>query len=176
MDTQSAQGVRVSYTSPANMKLTREAVLHLTFRIGITLKGLDGILETIGGLLLWFMKPAALSGLVHAFFLHELSRDPHDFIAAHLLHVSEKLATADPLFASVYLLSHGIVKIVLVIALWFDKLWAYPATIAIFGAFTAYEFYRFIHRHSHFLGVLSLLDAIVVLLTWHEYRRQRTEH
>jgi uncharacterized membrane protein len=158
------------------MKLTRAAILHLTFRIGITLKGIDGVLETIGGLLLWFMKPAALSELVHAFFLHELSRDPHDFIAAHMLHVSEKLATADPLFASVYLLSHGIVKIVLVIALWFDKLWAYPMTIAIFGAFTAYEFYRFIHRHSLFLGVLSLLDATVVLLTYYEYRKQRAEH
>jgi len=158
------------------MKLTRAKILHLTFRIGITLKGIDGVLETIGGLLLWFVKPAALSGLVHAFFLHDLSRDPHDFIASHLVRASDKLATADPLFASVYLLSHGIVKIVLVVALWFDQLWAYPMTIAIFGAFTAYEFYRFAHRHSHLLGVLSLLDALVVLLTWNEYRQWRTEN
>jgi len=158
------------------MKLTRAAILHLTFRIGITLKGLDGVLETIGGLLLWFMKPAGLNASVREFCLHELSRDPNDFIATHLMHVSERLAAADPLFASVYLLSHGIVKIVLVIALWFDQLWAYPMTIAIFGAFTAYEFYRFIHKHSPFLGVLSLLDAIVVLLTWHEYRQRHTRH
>jgi uncharacterized membrane protein len=158
------------------MKRFFASLLHRSFQIGITLKGIDGVFETIGGVLLWFFSPAALSELVHGFFLHELSRDPHDFIAAHLLHVSEKLATADPLFASVYLLAHGIVKIVLVVALWFNKLWAYPLTIVLFGAFTTYEFYRFIHRHSHVLGVLSLLDAIVVLLTWREYRRQRAEH
>jgi uncharacterized membrane protein len=158
------------------MKRLLASFLHRTFQIGITLKGIDGVFETIGGVLLWFFTPAGLSSLVREFCLHELSRDPHDFIAAHVMHVSEKLAAADPLFASLYLLSHGIVKIVLVVALWFNRLWAYPLAIVLFSAFTAYEFYRFIHRHSHVLGVLSLLDAIVVLLTLHEYLGQRADH
>lgn len=158
------------------MKRFLASSLHRTFQVGITLKGIDGVFEVIGGVLLWFVKPAALDALVRAFCLHELSRDPHDFIAAHVMHASQKLAAADPVFASIYLISHGIVKIVLVVAMWFNKLWAYPATIVLFGAFTAYEFYRFIHRHSHVLGVLSVFDAIVVLLTWREYRRQRAEH
>jgi len=158
------------------MKRFLASILHRSFQIGITIKGIDGVFEAIGGVLLWFVKPAALNSFVRTICLHELSRDPHDFIAAHLMHMSERLATADPLFASLYLFLHGIVKIALVVALWFDQLWAYSATILVFGAFTAYEFYRFIHRHSQVLGVLSVLDAIVVLLTWREFVRQGEEH
>jgi len=162
--------------SSVDMKRFLVSLLHRSFQIGITIKGIDGVFEAIGGILLWFVKPAAWNSFVRTIYLHELSRDPHDFIAAHLMRASERLATADPLFASLYLFLHGIVKIALVVALWFDQLWAYSATIVVFGAFTAYEFYRFIHRHSHVLGVLSVLDAIVVLLTWREYIRQRPEH
>jgi uncharacterized membrane protein len=162
--------------SSGDMKRFLVSLLHRSFQIGITIKGIDGVFEAIGGILLWFVKPAALNSFVRTICLHELSRDPHDFIAAQVMHMSERLAAADPLFASLYLLSHGIVKIALVVAMWFNQLWAYSATIVVFGAFTAYEFYRFIHRHSNVLGVLSVLDAVVVLLTWREYLRQRAEH
>ena len=29
-------------------------LLHDSFRVGITIKGIDGILEALGGVLLWF--------------------------------------------------------------------------------------------------------------------------
>jgi uncharacterized membrane protein len=151
------------------MKVKSRLLLRRTFRAGIALKGADGLLETFGGVLLWFVKPSSMSGAVRVLLQHELSEDPHDWIATHLLHASQNLATGTPLFASVYLASHGLVKIVLAVALWFNRLWAYPFAILVFGAFSLYQVYRYTHTHSQVLLWLTLFDAAIIYLIWKEY-------
>lgn len=142
-----------------------------TFRTGITLKGIDGLLEAVGGVLLWFIKPESLGWTLQQVFQHELSRDPHDFIAVHLLRTSEMLLSTNRLFPSLFLLSHGIAKVVLVIALWMKELWAYPATILVFSAFSAYQIYRCSHTHSIALFILTIFDVVVIGLTWQQWRQ-----
>jgi uncharacterized membrane protein len=149
------------------------SLLKASFRTGITVKGIDSLFEAIGGVLLWFIKPEALGETLHTIFQHELSRDPHDFIAAHLLHASEKIAQSDPLFASIYLVSHGLVKATLCVLLWMNKLWAYPLAIAVFSAFCVYQVYRYSHTHSTFLVLLTVFDVAIVYLTWEEYVVER---
>jgi uncharacterized membrane protein len=150
------------------------SLLRASFRTGITVKGVDGVLEAVGGVLLWFIKPESLGGTLQDIFEHELSRDPHDFIAAHLLHASEKLAHSDPMFASIYLLSHGLVKAMLCILLWMNKLWAYPLAIGVFSAFSVYQVYRYSHTHSTLLLLLTVFDVMIVFLTWEEYRVEKS--
>lgn len=149
--------------------MNTKSLQHSAFRAGISLKGFDGVLETTGGVLLWFVNPSSLSWM-QVFWLQELARDPHDFIAFHLLRVSERLAGGDPVFASIYLLSHGLIKVVLAIALWMDRLWAYPLAIFVFGGFCVYQVYRYTFTHSAALLWLTVFDAAVVYLTWREYR------
>ncbi len=151
-----------------------KALQHDAFRAGITAKGVDGILETVGGVLLWFVKPSSFAGL-HTFWLHQLAYSRHDFIAVHMLHLSQRLAGSDPVFASLYLLSHGLIKVVLAIALWLDELWAYPLAIAVFGGFCVYQVYRYTFTHSEALLWLTVFDIGVVVLTWREYRLQASE-
>jgi len=148
-------------------------LLKASFRTGITIKGIDGLLEAIGGVLLWFIKPEALGTWFMEIFEHELSRDPHDFLARHLLHTSERIAQSDPLFASLFLLSHGLVKVVLTVALWMNKMWAYPLAIALFSAFTVLEALRFAKTHSVFLLVLAVFDLVIVWLAWEEMAEER---
>ena len=147
-------------------------MLHETFRASITLKGIDGILEAIGGVLLWFVNPASVTAFSMALFEHELPLDHHDFIAIHVLHFSEKLANGGKVFPSIYLISHGLIKAVLVTALWFDALWAYPLTIAVFGSFCVFQMYRFTHTHAISLALLTVFDLLIIYLTWAEYRAQ----
>ena len=52
-------------------------IFRASFRTGITLKGIDGLLEAVGGVLLWFIKPEQLSSTLQEIFEHELLRDPH---------------------------------------------------------------------------------------------------
>ena len=151
--------------------MNASSLQHDAFRAGIGVKGFDGILETAGGVLLWFVKPSSLDWM-QAFLLRHISHDPHDFIAAHLFHVSQRFVSGDPVFASFYLLSHGLIKLVLATALWFNQLWAYPLAISVFGGFCIYQVYRYTHTHSEALLWLTVFDVAVVVLTWREYRLQ----
>jgi uncharacterized membrane protein len=152
--------------------MKRDQLLHDTFRTGITIKGIDGLLEMAGGVLLWFVNPAKLNAIVRGLLEHELPRDRHDVIA-HLLHITEKATHADPLFASLYLISHGVVKVMLMAALLRNRLWAYPLTMWVFGGFMAYQMYRWTHTHSIALLLLTVFDAAIVWLTWDDYQRQK---
>ena len=72
-------------------------LLDRTFEIGILLKGLDGVLELIGGALLLAVSPTTINRIIGALTQHELSEDPHDVIAVHLLRLSHGLTgSADP--------------------------------------------------------------------------------
>ena len=148
--------------------------LDKTFKIGLVLKGLDGILEVVGGLLLLFLSPQAIEHVVRALTAHELSEDPHDLIARYLLHTAGHLSHGTTLFGAIYLLSHGIAKIVLVALVLRDKLWAYPWLIGLLLAFIVYQLYRITVVHfSAGLAALTVFDAFLVWLTWREYRSKR---
>ena len=101
---------------------------------------------------------------------HELSEDPRDFFARHLLHSAGQLTRGTTLFAAIYLISHGVAKVVLVVALLRDQLWAYPAMIVLLSAFIVYQLYRLSHRLTVGLTLLTVFDAFVVWLTWREYQ------
>jgi uncharacterized membrane protein len=151
----------------------RGDLLDRAFAIGILLKGLDGVLEVIGGLLLLVLTPSTIDQLAKALTQHELSEDPHDFLATHLLHATGTLTGSSLRFGAVYLLAHGVVKIVLVAALLRNQLWAYPWTIAFLVAFIAYQIYRLTFAPSIGLVGLTVFDVVVVWLTYREYLKQR---
>ena len=145
-----------------------------TFRVSVTLKGIDGALEAVGGTLLLFVRPATLNHLIRWATEHELSQDPHDFVARHLFHYGSHLARGGTRFAAVYLLSHGLAKLVLVVAVLRERTWAYPGMIALIGAFIVYQCYRLANGFSFGLVALTVFDAFVVWLTWREWQARRT--
>lgn len=147
--------------------------LDQAFLIGIVLKGLDGVLEVLGGLLLLIVTPAAINQLARFLTQHELSEDPHDFIANHVLHAAGTLTASTVRFGALYLASHGIVKVVLVAALLRNKLWAYPWMIAFLLLFAAYQIYRIALTFSIGLTALTVFDLAVAGLTYREYLKQR---
>ena len=142
------------------------------FEVGIILKGLDGILETIGGLLLLAITPATINRLAAKLTQHELSEDPKDFIANHLLGYAHGLTGTAVTFAALYLLVHGIVKIVLVAALLRNQIWAYPWMIGFLLIFIFYQLYRLVLSITFGLSALTIFDAVIVWLTWREWRKQ----
>jgi uncharacterized membrane protein len=147
--------------------------LDRAFQIGIIAKGLNGLAELVGGLLLLFATPGSIHHLVVVLTQGELSEDPNDVIARYLLHTADGLTGSAVLFGAAYLLLHGAVKVVLVIALLLNKLWAYPCLIVVLLIFIGYQLYRIVLQPSVGLVALTVFDAVIVVLTWREYRRQR---
>ena len=153
------------------LEFLRRSPVQIAFDIGIFFKGLDGVLEIVGGLLLFVVSPETITGIVTTLTQHELSVDPHDIVATQLVRLAHDLSTSTQVFAAVYLLSHGVIKVVLVASLFRQQLWAYPAAIVVFVLFIAYQLYRYALAPSTTMIVLSVLDVIVIVLTWLEYRR-----
>lgn len=143
------------------------------FLASIVLKGLDGLAELVGGVLLLIGDPERIHQYAIRLAQPELAEDPQDFIATHVLQASESLTRATVFYAAVYLLVHGAVKVVLVTALLANRLWAYPWMIGVLLAFIAYQLYQLTVSPTVGLIGLTVFDALVVVLTWHEYRRQR---
>ncbi len=148
------------------------APLSGAFRVSLILKGADAALETAGGVLFLLVSPSALGRIVVALTQHELSEDPGDPVVGLLRHAAEHFGGAR-LFGAVYLLSHGVSKIVLIAEIFRGRLWAYPAMLVLLAAFIGYQSYRLTRVFTVGMLALTLFDVIVVWLTWREFGRQR---
>lgn len=143
---------------------------ELLFRVSVAFKGLNAALEIVGGMALAVTSPAFVLHIVALLTQDELAEDPRDRVANYLLRVASQMSLGGQRFAAVYLLSHGVIKIGLVWALLTYRLWAYPVSIAVFGAFILYQLYRFTFTHGLGLIALSAFDLLVIWLVYLEYR------
>lgn len=149
-----------------------QRLTHDLFLASIAIKGFDGILEVLGSFL--FFATGSVTRIVALLVQGELGEDPHDFVANKISELLPYFSTHSQTFIAWYLLIHGIVKIVLVIALLRRVLVAYPLSIAVLFLFMAYQAYRYAGTGSVFLLILTAFDALVVVLIWREYRNIRS--
>ena len=156
--------------------LNSDKTVHLLFDISVIGKAVNGVLEIVGGIALFFVNPGQINWMLRALTQHELSEDPHDLVARLLLHSVQNLSIGTKTFAAAFLLWHGVVKVGLVVALLRKLKWAYPTAIVAFAIFLAYQIYRYSQTHSGWLLALSALDLAVIVLTWLEYKRLRASH
>ncbi|MBI2717177.1 MAG: DUF2127 domain-containing protein [Rhizobiales bacterium] len=150
-----------------------ERTIHRAFEISVLLKGANAVIESAGGILLYLVSTADIATLVRWATLDELAEDPNDFISSHLQQLAQGFSVGSKNFYAFYLLSHGLVKLALVVGLLRGKLWSYPATLVVLALFVAYQFYRYSYTQSLGLIALTILDIVVMALVWHEYRLVR---
>lgn len=152
----------------------REERIHEVFEISILLKGVNALVQLALGFSL-LVAPQFVSLLI-ALVQNELVEDPGDFFARNVQGWLQPVSDASLTFAALYLLSHGIVKLWLVWGLWRDKLWAYPASLAVLSLFILYQVVRWAETRSLALLLLTLFDLLVIALIWHEWRQRYHHH
>lgn len=148
----------------------QERRVHQIFEVSVLLKGAHAAVEAVGGLALAFTDNQWIRDLVTHATQSELIEDKRDLIANHLVTWAQGFSIETQHFYAWYLLSHGVVKLALVVGLLMRKLWAYPTAIVVLGLFIVYQLYRYTETHGFGLLLLTALDLVVVGLTWHEYR------
>ncbi|AGK97573.1 DUF2127 domain-containing protein [Clostridium pasteurianum] len=159
-----------------NKKINKKNnILHKSFEIGILLKGIDSIFQMIGGILLVFLNPHRLNKIVVLLTQHELSKNPRDTIANFIVKSSLGFNLSAQHFAVFYLISHGVIKLILVTMLLKKKMFAYPLTIFSLALFIVYQIYRYSHRHSPLLIGLTIFDIIMIILTFMEYQNVKNK-
>ena len=155
---------------PDASRWLEEKRIHLIFQVALWLKGAFALFEIGGGILAYLVPQQFLLSLVAALTRNELAEDPHDAIANYLLHAAQHYSVGTREFTAIYLVSHGVIKLWLILGLLRERLWYYPTALVVFGLFIVYQLYRFSHTHSPFLLFITALDVLVIVLTWHEWR------
>jgi uncharacterized membrane protein len=149
--------------------------LEKVFRFSLLAKGLDGLLELVAGAVLLFTSSVSIQAWVNRLTAHELSEDPTDLVAHALLSLGKQLG-AVRLLAALFLLAHGVIKLLLVTFLLNDNVKAYPWAISVLSLFTAYQAYLASqHTTAAMLG-LTVLDFLIVVLAVREYLHLRAKH
>ena len=134
----------------------QEKRIHQIFVVSVLAKGAHALIEIAGGIALYLLGAETIAQWLR----------PHEWAARHF-------QPAEQHFYAFYLLSHGLIKAVLVFFLLRERLWAYPASIAVFALFIAYQLYRYSFTHDIGLIALSIFDLFVIALAVHEYRLLR---
>jgi len=137
----------------------QEKRVHQIFVVSVLAKGAHALIEIVAGATLYLFSAETVADWL-------IKIDRGGWLGRHF-------PASEQHFYALYLLSHGIVKSALVVGLLREKLWAYPASIAVFSAFIAYQLYRFTYTHEIALIALSIFDLFVIALAVHEYRLLR---
>lgn len=160
-------------TPRSAVRARRSVRLHEAFEVAILIKGIDGMLQLIGGFVLLAVPLLTINNLISQIVAHELAGESDDLISRAILHAVHELPAGTKTFATVYLLAHGCVKLFMVYALWREKLWAFPVALSIIGTFVVYQIYRFAHTHSLALLAFTVIDIAICWLIWREYGARR---
>jgi uncharacterized membrane protein len=157
----------------------REQRIHRFFEITLLLKALFAVGEIVAAIGVYVVPLHVVADFVGAVTRAELAAHPHDPVAAHLVEWARDLSIGTQHFVAFYLLSHGAVKLWVIIGLMRERLWYYPVALVLFTFFIVYQLHRYTFTHSVSLLLLTVLDLVVIALTWHEYqylrgRRRRT--
>lgn len=148
---------------------------EVLFRIAMVVKGIDGAVELIGGILLLLVSQTEVQKVIAAVVTHDLFGPSDGSLSRHFVAGTAEFASGDRTFAVLYLLLHGAIKVALVIALLRHWLPAYPVAVVVLGAFVIYEIYRSTQTGSVLLPLLAVLDILVIALVIREYRALRQE-
>ena len=149
----------------------RERMLHRLFQIGIWVKGIDGLIETAGGIVLLVISLDAINRYVIALTENEIREDSGDLIANALLHAAHHMTPASKKIAGAYLVGNGIVKIFLAVGILRGKIWCYPVAVAVITLFILLQFVRLCFHFSWTMFLATVVDVIIALLIWREYRK-----
>ena len=152
-----------------------EKNIRLAFRVSLFIKGVFALLEIAGGVLAYFISQKLLVSFITAITQDELVEDPNDFVANYLLHLAQDFSISTQYFTAFYLLRHGVLKLFLIAGLLRERLWYYPLATIVFALFIVYQLYRFSFTHSVWLLVITILDMLVIWLTWREYKYLRRD-
>ncbi len=153
-------------------KRSEEQAIGRVFRASLIVKAALSLLEIICGAGLYFTSGDRILHVARRITAHELLEHPNAIVANFVLRSAETLSIDRKSAAALYLLSHGLVKLFLVVMVLRGKLWAYPLFLTALTLLITYQTYLLSFGFSPWLFGLTVFDVVVLALTWHEYQRQ----
>jgi uncharacterized membrane protein len=152
--------------------LQARRLAHLAYVVTIAIKGLDGGLETLAGLVIWITGPQRLYRWVFRITAPELYNGDHVRAVEAVRRGAEHLAVTGAHFVVFYLLVHGVLKMALALVLLRGGgRWIYPVGTAILVGFIVFMAHRLTEQWSNWLLGFALFDAMTLALVLNEWRK-----
>lgn len=147
----------------------QKSFVDRAFRISLIVKGFDGALQLIGGVAVLFVEPGTLSRWFRYLTRYLLHRNPHNSESNFIHSAAQQFGFSVEILICIYLLSHGVIKVLLVYGLLKGKLWVFPAALTGFGFFLAVEVYRISEHFYWGILILMCVDVFVITMVILEY-------
>ncbi|HXR43250.1 MAG TPA: DUF2127 domain-containing protein [Pseudolysinimonas sp.] len=150
--------------------------LDRVFAVGVVIKGIDGAVELIAGFLLW-LAPGLVDAVLRA-ILGEAARGDGaiaGLVATGVAHADVTVLTGGTGFLILFLIAHGVIKLVLVYCLLRRIIRAYPWALLVLVVFLGYQVWTLIAAPSVALALFVVLDVVIIVLVWREYRELRRQ-
>ena len=154
----------------------KSSFLHLAYLVAITIKGIDGLIETIAGLIVAIVGSEQLYILALRLTAPEIEVNPASQTAHLVRHAADKLASAPSDFVVMYLIAHGVIKLALAINLMIEKAWVFPVASVFLTGFILYMSHRLTMLWSPWLFAFLLFDTVTLALVLNEWRTHRARH
>ncbi|MFC3569157.1 DUF2127 domain-containing protein [Paracoccus sp. TOH] len=144
--------------------------LHWLFESTLLLKATFALFEVMAGAGLWWLPHRRLADFTAWLTRNELIEGHRSPVYGRVAAALAEFSATSQHFYALYLLGHGAIKLVIVALLMRRVAFAYPLGIAVFSGFIAMQMHRWTHTQAPTLLALSALDAVVIWLTWREWR------
>ncbi|MQW24047.1 MULTISPECIES: DUF2127 domain-containing protein [unclassified Lactococcus] len=155
-----------------NESKEKREVVDVSFDIALIFKSLFAISEVLGGISLFFLTPSRLNSTIGWIVKVKgnIDQDSQSMLMNMLINFGNNFTVSTQYLLAIYLLSHGLIKLVTLALLWKKVLWAYPLSIVVFVGFIIYQMREFLTTHSFFMIFVTVVDVIMIVLTILEYR------
>lgn len=154
-----------------SIKAKTSSLFNTVYDIGVIIKGLDGLGEFIVGLTLLFSPK-----LIHRVLLGIVGKTSHghghvlQFITHYIAGLDVQLTKSGLAFLIIFLIAHGLVKMVLVVCLLKKITKIYPIALVVLLIFFIYQVYVLVVSPSIGMAIFCALDVIILWLVWREYQ------
>lgn len=142
------------------------------YKIGVGIKGIDGLVELVVGLWLIFeprtphrllQKAAQEAGEHNGTIFH--------FIEKEVIHLDDQITGKVLAFIIAFLIIHGVVKLVLVYCLFKKIHWVYPYALAVLFVLLGIQVTPLFRNPADVpLWLFTILDVAIIYLVWGEYQ------
>lgn len=146
------------------------------FEGGLLIKGLSGVFEFLGGLLFFIFSPDQIHRFA-IFLTHwELFESPKSEISHLLINSTSNFTNSSRIFLIFYLWIHAVIKLIAVIGILKNQLWAYPFSLVTLSGLVVYQLYTiFFEKPSLGMIALTIFDIFIIWMINVEYKKFKTK-
>jgi uncharacterized membrane protein len=146
-----------------------EKTIYELFELSLWLKALGSVGEMVAGTFVAFISSSFVLHLASLLTQGIGDVDTDDFLARTAVSAAHLLAVSNNWLVGGYLFVRGLVQFLLVIALFKNKIWAYPAMLFVLFFLVVTQSYEIYRSGSIPTILITIIDVATIYFVWREY-------